>query len=192
VRPGGETTKAAAAPPLTGQCAARPWPGACRTEGTGPLLRPNGHMAVTTEQHLGSTPCGDRGTACRSTPASGLTQDAFLETGGIWLVRLVPGTRGKRLGRDPSHKTRVPVPASRNQGVSDTPPGICGYRRRFRYEWSWPEPPAGATPCQRRSRRALARTGACGQPGSRTANRMAASLSPSIRQRACPARLRPA
>ncbi len=42
------------------------------------------------------------------------------------------------------------------------------------------------------SRRALAGTGACGQPGSRTANRMAVPLSPSIRERACPARPWPA
>lgn len=38
-----------------------------------------------------------------------------------------------------------------------------------------------------RSRRALAKTGACGQPGSRTADRMAVPVSPSIRERACPA-----
>ena len=42
------------------------------------------------------------------------------------------------------------------------------------------------------SRRALAQTGACGQLGSRTANRMAVPQSPSIRERACPARSGPA
>jgi hypothetical protein len=39
------------------------------------------------------------------------TVDAQAQTGRIWHLRLVPGTRGKRLGRDPLHKTRVPAPA---------------------------------------------------------------------------------
>jgi len=41
-------------------------------------------------------------------------------------------------------------------------------------------------------RRAPGKTGACGQLGLRTADRMAVPLSPSIRERACPARLGPA
>src|SRR5262249_40410930 len=45
---------------------------------------------------------------------------------------------------------------------------------------------------QRQEPRALAKTGAWGQLGSRTADRMAVPVSPSIRERACPARLRPA
>ena len=52
--------------------------------------------------------------------------------------------------------------------------------------------PSGVTPHHGRSRRAPPKTGACGQLGSRTADRMAVPLSPSIRERACPARLRPA
>ena len=52
--------------------------------------------------------------------------------------------------------------------------------------------PPGVTPHHGRSRRAPPQAGACGQPGSRTANRMAVPLSPSIRERACPARLRSA
>jgi hypothetical protein len=112
---------------------------------------------------------------------------------GIWLVRLAPGTCWKRSGRDPSHKTRVPAPAgSSPDGKGDTPAGLPGSGCRRRYGWSRPEPPAGATPYQRQEPRALAKTGACGQPRSRTANRMVVPSSPSIRQRACPARLRPA
>jgi hypothetical protein len=83
-------------------------------------------------------------------------------------------------------------PAGRHQPVTGTPRDICWHRRRCRCVWPWPEPPAGATPHQRREPRALAKTGACGQLGSRTANRMVVPSSPSIRERACPARLRPA
>ena len=81
---------------------------------------------------------------------------------------------GSARRRDPSHKTLVPASAaSSSNGKRDTPAGLPGSRGRGRYGWSWPEPPAGVTPHQRREPRALAKTGACGQPGSRTANRMA-------------------
>src|SRR5689334_15775469 len=50
------------------------------------------------------------------------------------------------------------------------------------------EQPLTKTGC----RRAPGKTGACGQLGSRTADRMAVPQRPSIRERACPARLGPA
>lgn len=74
-------------------------------------------------------------------------------------MRLAPGDPPTSPGpRDPSSKIRVPVPA-RLSGRGDTP---CRFREiggSRRYGWSWPEPPAGATPHQRREPRALAGTG---------------------------------
>ena len=56
------------------------------------------------------------GAACQihvhSDPGGG---DALTKTGRIWLARSVPGTRGKRLGRDPSHKT--PGPGACRAGI---------------------------------------------------------------------------
>ena len=133
-----------------------------------------------------------RGLPARSMPDRSWAHDARAEIGGVWLMRLVPGTCSVYMGRDSCDEIRVPAPGRRHEPVGDTPGRIRGNRCSRRYGWSWPEPPAGATPHHGRGRRALGGTGACGQLGSRTANRMAVPLSPSIRERACPARLRPA
>jgi len=50
---------------------------------------------------------------------------------------------------DSLFEIRVPAPTVPEQMVSDTPGRLPGKRRLSRYGWSWPEPPAGATPHQR-------------------------------------------
>src|SRR3984885_11237247 len=149
--------------------------------------------------------CRLRGLPAGSMPGRSWAHDARAEIGAVWLVRLVLGdllvlTRGGDLsgeiqgpGRNPTRPRPPPGPSpDRRRAGRDTPGRFRGNRCWCRYGWSWPEPPAGGTPHHGRSRRALARTGACGQLGSRTANRMAVPLSPSIRERAWLARLRPA
>jgi hypothetical protein len=86
---------------------------------------------------------------------------------------------------------RVPASARRDGSISDTPGRILGNRcplrdggRVLSHLQELPLASPG-------SRRALGQTGACGQLGSRTANRMAVPSSPSIRERACPARQGP-
>ena len=116
------------------------------------------------------------------------------EMGGIWLVWLVPGDLLVLTGGgDLSGEIQEPGTSREHKTVSDTPGQFRRSRCWSRYGWSWPEPPAGATPHQHRvPPRALGKTGTCGQLGSRTADRMAVPQSPSIRERACPARLGPA
>ena len=106
----------------------------------------------------------------------------------------VPGTRLVVQGRyDPLlDESRVPAPARRDGRIRDTPRftrAIGCHQGEGGRVLSHPQelPLASAG-----SRRALAQTGACGQLGSRTANRMAVPQSPSIRERACPARQGPA
>ena len=89
-----------------------------------------------------------------------LARDAFLERGGIWLVRLVPGdllilTRGGDL----SGEIQGPGTSRAHKTLRDTPGRFRGVSRPCRYRWSWPEPPAGATPSPHRSRRAPGGTG---------------------------------
>lgn len=155
----------------------------------------NGHMAGHRRQQPGPGSPLSRSRACSSwdhalpaPPPGALDEDRRI-SGTV----PVPGTRSVDQGHHPHDEIRVPAPAGSSPDVKrDTPGRFPGYRCRCRYGWSWPAPPAGTTPHQRQEPRALARTGACGQPGSRTANRMAVPSSPSIRERACPARLRPA
>jgi hypothetical protein len=108
-------------------------------------------------------------------PSSSLVGDAFVETGRIPEVVVVAGAGDPLtfLGQNLLPKIRALAPAaavsslatrrSRSMQVS-VHPGIGG--RDLSHL-------AGATPDQCRSPRALAKTGACGQLGSRTANRMA-------------------
>jgi hypothetical protein len=134
-----------------------------------------------------------RGLPARSTPSRSMAGDACAEIGGIWLVLLVPGDPLTSPGlRTSCRRSGRPAPSRRHRFVSDTPGRFQGAGCSCRYGWSWPEPPAGGTPHRYRSRRAPGKTGACGQLGSRTADRMAVPLSPSIRERACPAWLGPA
>ena len=71
---------------------------------------------------------------------------------GIWLVRLVPGTRSAHQGMTPrvrsGSRQRPAVHVTR--ALETRRDEIRGGRCRCRYGWSWPEPPAGATPHQRR------------------------------------------
>jgi hypothetical protein len=133
------------------------------------------------------------GSACRSMPVAIWARDALTKAGRTVLVRPAPGDPLTSPGQDPSSKIRVLVPAvplagwrtTRRAGCWECAghPGMGG--RGLSHPQELPLISAG-------SRRALAKTGACGQPGSRTANRMAVPLSPSIRERACPARPWPA
>src|SRR6516165_1114206 len=126
--------------------------------------------------------------ACAETGHRG----ALARRGRIWLVRLVPG--------DPLRVSWGMIPCRRSgsrrrpavAGLSDTPLSVRGNRCSCRYGWSWPEPPAGAIPHDGRSGRALSKTGACGQLGITNGQSDGGPWSPSIRERACPARLRPA
>ena len=77
-----------------------------------------------------------RGLPARFMPVAILAGDALTKTGRPWLVRLGAG--------DLSPEIRVPAPAA--SGPGDTPGRVLGCRRSSRYGWSWPEPPAGATP----------------------------------------------
>jgi hypothetical protein len=133
-----------------------------------------------------------RGLPARSTPSRSMAGDACAEIGGIRLVRLGPGDPLTSPGMDLLSKIRTPSPSRRHRFVSDTPAastvlavraGMGGRGLSHPQE----EPLTGTGAAELR-----ARPGACGQPGSRTADRMAVPLSPSIRERACPARLRPA
>ena len=91
------------------------------------------------------------GPACRLMPIAILARDALTKAGGTWLARLVPGDPLTSRGQDPLSKIRVPVPAGPFGWLAgDTPGQVLGMRRSCRYGWSWPEPPAGATPHQRR------------------------------------------
>ena len=123
---------------------------------------PNGHMAGHRfpGPERRSSYAKMAGSACR------IRACLRSETGGIWLVRLVLGdllvlTRGGDLpgeiqgpGTSRAHKT-----------ISDTPGRFCDAGRSCRYQWSWPEPPAGVIPDQDRSRRARARPGPAGSWG---------------------------
>jgi hypothetical protein len=68
-------------------------------------------MTATTEHHLGPEPL----VKTVGLPADGfmpvrsLALDACAETGRIWHIRLVPGTRSAHMGRDPLGQIRVPV-----------------------------------------------------------------------------------
>ena len=124
-----------------------------------------------------------------SMPASSLAGDAFVETGRIWRVQLVPVIPGDARDLIPDVRSGAPVPAAdratRRAACPETVVrGGMGGRGLSHLQ----EQPLTST----RSRRAPGKTGACGQLGSRTADRMAVPVSPSIRERACPARLRPA
>jgi hypothetical protein len=133
------------------------------------------------------------GPACRSMPVAIWARDALTRGGRIGLARPAPGDPLTSPGQDLSSKIRVLVPAApfpgwrstrRSASVkSEVRAGMDG--RGLSHPQELPLISAG-------SRRALAKTGACGQPGSRTANRMAVPQSPSIRERACPARPWPA
>jgi hypothetical protein len=133
------------------------------------------------------------GSACRPMPIAIWAHDALTKAGGAGLVRSAPGDPLTSPGRDLSSKIRVPGPPPPLPGWRATRRAGCWERvvragmggRGLSHPQELPLISAG-------SRRALARTGACGQPGSRTANRMAVPLSPSIRERACPARPWPA
>jgi len=94
--------------------------------------------------------------------------DAWYETGRIWLVRPVPGDPQRSQEAWPLRQDPGPGTAGLPEAC-DTPGRIRGNCRSRRYEWSWPEPPAGVTPHHSRSRWVPSKTGACGQPGSRTA-----------------------
>jgi hypothetical protein len=87
----------------------------------------------------------------------------------------------------PPDETRVPAPARRSGHIRDTPCRIratrCDRGESGRVLSRPQEPPLSHARC----RRALGKSGACGELGSRTANRMAVPQSPSIRERACPA-----
>ena len=87
----------------------------------------------------------------------------------------------------PPDETRVPAPARRDGRIRDTPCHIratrCHQGESGRVLSRLQEPPLNRAGC----RRALGKSGACGELGSRTANRMAVPQSPSIRERACPA-----
>jgi hypothetical protein len=87
----------------------------------------------------------------------------------------------------PSDETRVPAPARRYEHIRDTPCDIraarCHQGEGGRVLSRLQELPLNCAGC----RRALGKSGACGELGSRTANRMAVPQSPSIRERACPA-----
>ena len=133
------------------------------------------------------------GPASRSMPITIVARDAPTKAGRTGLARSVPGNPLTSPGQDLSSKIRVPaatvlVPgrrATRRAGCWECAGRAGMGGRGLSHPQELPLISAG-------SRRALAGTGACGQPGSRTANRMAVPLSPSIRERACPARPWPA
>jgi hypothetical protein len=109
-----------------------------------------------------------------SIPLADRALNAWVETGGIRrpVMVVVTGDSHGSPGRDPSKQIRVLAPPpspGRARHAGPHPRKYCSCR----YGWSWPEPPAGETSHYDRSPRAPSKTGACGQPGSRTANRMA-------------------
>ena len=162
--------------------------------------RPNGHMTGHRQ-----TPLGRWSSRCRSRGLRPPAGEHFPIPG----PRVLEADRAAAAGRGHSQagagnpfrrpgdailpdEIRVPAPARRNGNISDTPGRVRGNRRPRRDGGRvlshLQEPPLARAG----SRRALAQTGACGQLGSRTANRMAVPSSPSIRERACPARPGPA
>ena len=114
---------------------------------------PNGDMPSHRRSAPGAliSPGRPRGLpAARSMPVAIRAGDVLTKTGRTWLVRLVPGDPLTSPGQDPSSKTRVPTPAVLAGLAGDTPGRFRQNFRSYRYGWSWPEPPAGATPHQRR------------------------------------------
>jgi hypothetical protein len=86
----------------------------------------------------------------RSMPVGIRAYDSPAKTGRTWLAGVAPGDPLTSPGQDLSSKTRVPMPAVLFPARSgDTPGRFRGNCRSCRYGWSWPEPPAGATPSQR-------------------------------------------
>jgi hypothetical protein len=193
--------------------------GGCATSSAGRLCcpgSPNGHMSKSPPLVAGAFELSDKrvgplmadhrylllrlepsfeaaGSACWPMPVAFWARGALTRAGRAGLVRPAPGDPLTSPGQDLSSKIRVPVPpvpfpawrATRPAGCWECAAGAGMGGRGLSHPQELPLISAG-------SRRALARTGACGQPGSRTANRMAVPQSPSIRERACPARLRSA
>jgi hypothetical protein len=107
--------------------------------------------------------------------------------------RAAAGDPSRRPGDTiPLDEIRVPAAPRRNGKIHDTPGRIPGDGRcesdSGRVLSRLQEQPLTGTGCCQ----ALAKTGVWRQLGSRTANRMAVPQSPSIRERACPARSGPA
>jgi hypothetical protein len=80
---------------------------------------------------------------------SGL-EPSFEAAGSAW--RPAPGDPLTSPGQGPLVEDPGPGPGRAFPAAcSDTPGRVLGSCRWRRYGWSWPEPPAGATPHQRRA-----------------------------------------